>query len=196
MKKLGKTIMLSMIIIFVGLLVVITLVGCLFSAPGYRGPKSDHYDGDRFYNQDRSQEKGFGDFLKWMVNRNQGVWKGDPTSQPSPAPPQRVDRGELRVTFVNHATVLIQIDGLNILTDPIWSERASPVNRILGARHSMAIHFKTFSLGDDGEHDPVLELRQELEIDGLTEEEFWILEFGEGRQIQQDIERRVSHGSS
>ncbi len=32
----------------------------------------------------------------------------------------------MRVTFVNHATVLIQQDGVNVLTDPIWSERASP----------------------------------------------------------------------
>jgi L-ascorbate metabolism protein UlaG (beta-lactamase superfamily) len=33
----------------------------------------------------------------------------------------------LRVTWINHATTLIQMDGLNILTDPMWSERASPV---------------------------------------------------------------------
>lgn len=34
----------------------------------------------------------------------------------------------MRVTFVNHATVLLQMDGVNILTDPIWSERCSPVS--------------------------------------------------------------------
>jgi L-ascorbate metabolism protein UlaG (beta-lactamase superfamily) len=39
-----------------------------------------------------------------------------------------VDGSDLRVTFVNHATVLIQTAGLNILTDPIWSERCSPVS--------------------------------------------------------------------
>lgn len=33
----------------------------------------------------------------------------------------------MRVTFVNHATVLIQMDGLNILTDPVFSERVGPV---------------------------------------------------------------------
>jgi N-acyl-phosphatidylethanolamine-hydrolysing phospholipase D len=31
------------------------------------------------------------------------------------------------VTWIGHATFLIQLDGLNILTDPIWSNRASPV---------------------------------------------------------------------
>lgn len=34
----------------------------------------------------------------------------------------------MRVTFVNHATALLQMDGVNILTDPIWSERCSPVS--------------------------------------------------------------------
>ena len=32
----------------------------------------------------------------------------------------------MRVTWIGHATVLVQTQGLNILTDPIWSERASP----------------------------------------------------------------------
>jgi L-ascorbate metabolism protein UlaG (beta-lactamase superfamily) len=34
----------------------------------------------------------------------------------------------MRVTFVNHATALLQMDGVNVLTDPIWSERSSPVS--------------------------------------------------------------------
>jgi len=34
----------------------------------------------------------------------------------------------MRVTFVNHATSLVQMDGVNVLTDPIWSERCSPVS--------------------------------------------------------------------
>ncbi|XP_077450154.1 N-acyl-phosphatidylethanolamine-hydrolyzing phospholipase D isoform X2 [Stigmatopora argus] len=33
----------------------------------------------------------------------------------------------LRVTWLGHATVLVEMDGLNILTDPIFSQRASPV---------------------------------------------------------------------
>ena len=41
-------------------------------------------------------------------------------------PPRRVEGNALRVTLVNHSTVLLQQQGSNILTDPIWSERASP----------------------------------------------------------------------
>lgn len=32
----------------------------------------------------------------------------------------------LRVTWLGHATVLVEMDGLNVLTDPIFSQRASP----------------------------------------------------------------------
>jgi hypothetical protein len=42
-------------------------------------------------------------------------------------PPARVDEG-IRITFVNHATVLVQMDGISVLTDPIWSDRASAVS--------------------------------------------------------------------
>ena len=45
----------------------------------------------------------------------------------TPAKPDaRVDG--IRVTMIGHASLLIQVAGLNILTDPIWSERASPVS--------------------------------------------------------------------
>ena len=37
-------------------------------------------------------------------------------------------RAHVRVTFVNHATTLLQLDGVNVLTDPMWSERCSPVS--------------------------------------------------------------------
>jgi N-acyl-phosphatidylethanolamine-hydrolysing phospholipase D len=49
-----------------------------------------------------------------------------PLATPRIARP-RVDGGELRVTWIGHATVLVQLPGLNLLTDPIWSDRSSPV---------------------------------------------------------------------
>ncbi len=39
----------------------------------------------------------------------------------------RAAADELTVTWVGHATVLLQLGGLNVLTDPHWSKRASPV---------------------------------------------------------------------
>jgi len=104
------------------------------AAPRYRGPITDHFDGERFHNRDPiSQSRG--SFLKWMMNRNRGHWD-DWTDAPfGPPPPRRAGEGELRVTFINHATTLLQLDGLNILTDPIWSDRTSPVGFAGPRRH-------------------------------------------------------------
>lgn len=43
-------------------------------------------------------------------------------------PKKRVYGSDIVTTFINHATVLVQTHGLNILTDPVWAERASPVS--------------------------------------------------------------------
>src|SRR5207244_12587227 len=51
-----------------------------------------------------------------------------PEATYGPPPPKRVSGGRLRITFINHSTTLIQMDGVNILTDPVWSERVSPVS--------------------------------------------------------------------
>ncbi len=39
----------------------------------------------------------------------------------------RQNRTDFTVTWIGHSTLLVQMNGLNILTDPIWSERCSPV---------------------------------------------------------------------
>src|SRR5205085_8199269 len=92
------------------------------AAPRYDGPVSDHFDGERFHNlEDRAREEG--SFLKWQWTRKPGFWPDWIDSPLGPAPENVVDGGRLRVTFINHATMLIQMDGVNILTDPIWSDR-------------------------------------------------------------------------
>lgn len=106
---------------------VVAVAGYLFSGPGHAGSATAPFDGKRFQNMKPVPHGGFLAFLKWQRSRKPGAWqqRNDP---PGPKPPERVDKGNLRVTFINHATVLIQQDGLNILTDPTWSERASPVS--------------------------------------------------------------------
>ncbi len=94
--------------------------------PYYSGPVSDHFDGTVFFNPGGEEPKGFVDLLKWQLSGERKTW---PERYPSPysdTPPARVDGTDLRVSFVGHATVLIQTGGLNILTDPVWSERCSP----------------------------------------------------------------------
>jgi len=94
----------------------------------YDGPPSDHFDGERFFNPGRPSDKGFLDFLRWQLTAERGPWPDAVPLRHRAIPPERVPGGALRVTLVGHATVLIQTRGLNILTDPVWSERASPVS--------------------------------------------------------------------
>jgi L-ascorbate metabolism protein UlaG (beta-lactamase superfamily) len=100
--------------------------GCAFSAPRWRGAAGPHFDGKRFHSIEPLHQS-FSDFLRWITNRDRGPWRPFTNTPPGSRPPGRVDSGKIRVTFINHATVLIQMDGLNILTDPVWSERVSPV---------------------------------------------------------------------
>ncbi|MDF2868241.1 MAG: twin-arginine translocation pathway signal [Gammaproteobacteria bacterium] len=93
----------------------------------YQGPISDHFDGKQFYNLEKTT-KTVRNFLKWQFQRKLGPWPNWIDLPSFPLPPQKVDTDELLVTFINHATVLIQTAGLNILTDPIWSKRCSPIS--------------------------------------------------------------------
>jgi hypothetical protein len=90
-------------------------------------PLSDHSDGKRFYNRDGS-DKGLADISRflWESLWSEAEWPESVINPAVAAIPDRVTQG-IRTTYINHATVLIQVSGLNILTDPIWSERASPV---------------------------------------------------------------------
>jgi L-ascorbate metabolism protein UlaG (beta-lactamase superfamily) len=68
--------------------------------------------------------------MRWRLLSRTSKWPAHIESEFGPTPPPHVSGAKIRVTFVNHATILIQTEGLNILTDPIWSERASPVSWI------------------------------------------------------------------
>ncbi len=115
------------------LAVLLPLLGACTAPPAYNGKKSDNFDGIRFVNS-TPMEKSAGDFIKlaWgaiTASRPWPTWV-DVEQQRAPFP---TVRDGLSVTFINHATFLIQVDGFNILTDPIYSERASPF-RGLGPR--------------------------------------------------------------
>lgn len=91
-------------------------------------PPSDHFDGDRFFNPWHRGRHGCGEFLKWRWTREAPTWPNQVHAVPGPPPPRRVQDERVRHTVVNHSTVLIQVAGVNVLADPIWSERCSPVS--------------------------------------------------------------------
>jgi L-ascorbate metabolism protein UlaG (beta-lactamase superfamily) len=91
-----------------------------YTAAGFKNPYSSYH------------ERSFFDIFKWMI------W--DRINGKRPFHPDKYDFGKIdnngeflrknhdkfTVTWVGHSTLLIQIKGVNILTDPIWSDRASP----------------------------------------------------------------------
>ncbi len=111
--------------LFVGFFLLAIGLGWYYSGPGYKGPISDHFDGTRFRNLSGASAKGMWEAMQWMARRQQGPWTYREVSGGF-VPYREVSTG-VTITFVNHSTFLIQVDGLNILTDPVWSERVSPV---------------------------------------------------------------------
>jgi len=96
----------------------------------YEGPVSDHFDGERFFNPGAQAvpHRTPGRFLSRMVQgTDRAEWPAEvPVRQT--VPPRVVQGEEMRVTWIGHASVLVQTQGINILTDPVWSERTSPVS--------------------------------------------------------------------
>lgn len=94
----------------------------------------EHFRNGRFLNPG-AVEHGFREFYRWVRDRKPGAWPAWIPSTPGPRPPAQVEGSSLRVTFINHSTVLLQTAGRNLLTDPIWSRRASPVSFAGPLRH-------------------------------------------------------------
>lgn len=118
------------------LMVILALLlgsGLLFKATvggrAWDGPETAHFDGEHFRMPGGVTvgDKSFLDLLRWQTSRAPAVWPETVAVVPA-KPAARVEGTDIVVTMVGHATVLVQTRGLNILTDPIWSERASPVS--------------------------------------------------------------------
>lgn len=82
-------------------------------------PRSDHCDGHRFFNPGVRSHQGFGDFLRWQRERRPPRWPRRLDNTPYPAPLREVPAGEMHVTDIGHVTFLIQVEGCNVLTDPV-----------------------------------------------------------------------------
>jgi len=94
----------------------------------YDGPVSDHFDGTRFFDVDGGPARTLADQWRWYREGRREKW---PEWMPSPysdRPPARVEGAEWRISYVGHASFLIQTGGLNLLIDPVWSQRCSPVS--------------------------------------------------------------------
>lgn len=90
--------------------------------------KSDHFDGSAFFNYDKKlSQKSFLDVLKWRFQSKKKPWpKEKVRDNLYPDLESLVPENGYRVTFVNHATVLVQFAGVSILTDPVLLETIAP----------------------------------------------------------------------
>ena len=102
----------------------------------YSGPASDHFDGSRFFDPHHNVPlRSRLALLRWLIDRRSARARW-PAWSPSPyvdRPPLHVEGANLRLSYIGHASLLIQTWGLNLLLDPVWSKRASPF-RFIGPK--------------------------------------------------------------
>ncbi|MFS0735781.1 MBL fold metallo-hydrolase [Sphingomonas sp. 1P06PA] len=133
MRRILKGLGIGLFFLLVAVCLAIALVPPFLDRIYYRGPVSAHFDGQHFFNPDGEQGTGGSQasarnpsrFLRFFLRTDRAPWPESVAVTPA-KPTARVAGGAMRVTWIGHASALVQVDGLNILTDPIWSEVASP----------------------------------------------------------------------
>lgn len=89
-------------------------------------PVSDHFNGKTFFQRHHRLTGNIRDLWRWKLTGSPRPWPRSvalPAASPRPVP----RNGELVATWIGHATFLLQTATLNVLVDPIFSARASPV---------------------------------------------------------------------
>jgi L-ascorbate metabolism protein UlaG (beta-lactamase superfamily) len=99
----------------------------LIAADAMSFPQSDHCDGVRFFNPGPGTPRGVRGLLRWRLRERRTPWPEFIEDPPFPPPPDVCPPDHAAITFIGHATFLIRMGGLTILTDPIFSDRCSPV---------------------------------------------------------------------
>lgn len=140
LKIVGATIL----FLIVALALTITIAPRFLDRIYYEGPVSGHFDGQRFFNPEGDRDSRMppgggsraGFFWRYLTGSdNRPEWPKSVAVSPG-KPEPRVEGDRMVATWIGHATVLIQTQGLNILTDPIWSDTAGPFG--LGPRRVAA----------------------------------------------------------
>ena len=132
MRRLLRWIGTAVLFLAIGLCLAPSLIPPFLDRVYYEGPPSGHFDGERFFNPGAA-ERPHGSpqrfFNRWAKGSERARWPAHVPVRPR-VPPRRVAGGEMLVTWIGHASVLVQTQGLNILTDPVWSHRTSPFSFI------------------------------------------------------------------
>lgn len=113
--------------------IVLSLCSFLVACGGHKIKKDPSkivapFDGVRFDNLEPFPDKSIFDVLKWRFSAINNVQAWPKELALEQVKPEKNRSEELNITIIGHSSVLVQINGLNILTDPHFSERASPVS--------------------------------------------------------------------
>ncbi|NGX51338.1 MAG: hypothetical protein K1060chlam2_01204 [Chlamydiae bacterium] len=89
------------------------------------------WKGERFSNPNiDSSKRSLLDIALWQLGfyNDKRAPKAIPKNFRYPNSKRKPREGAPKVTWINHCTFLLNVDGLNLLTDPIWSNRCSPLS--------------------------------------------------------------------
>lgn len=88
---------------------------------------SDHFNGKTFFNPGQASDRGFLDLLRWKMTSRPAPWPERVEVVRRPLPPRPGSDG-VAATWVGQSTFLLRSRSATILTDPVFSERASPLS--------------------------------------------------------------------
>ncbi|MFP8966203.1 MBL fold metallo-hydrolase [Pokkaliibacter sp. CJK22405] len=129
---------------------LVLLIGGCSHQFEHADPKKPHRTEDGFTNSDGSiLDKPFSELMRWRWE----AWRSGVPKPPQTVvqgydfPVEKTDTAWLRanhtqasVTWIGHASALLQLDGFNVLTDPVFSDRASPVS-FIGPERKVKVPF-------------------------------------------------------
>ncbi len=109
-------------------------------------PAQEHHTMNGFRNIYENPEHGFTSLLRWKLGLGPDESPAISHEQITPYVPdiadpdyQKIyhpDPGKIQITWIGHSTFLIQVEGINILTDPIFNGSSSPFEGIGPKRQS------------------------------------------------------------
>jgi L-ascorbate metabolism protein UlaG (beta-lactamase superfamily) len=130
----------------VGIIIFFSVSACVSRiaiSPEKKPQISEHFNGEYFVNPGSPSKTGerpkrgvLGYLSQLMAGNAYPGWPELVEFPPGQPPAARVPKGTIRITYIGHATFLIQMDTLNILTDPVWANRCGPFSWLGPKRHS------------------------------------------------------------
>ncbi len=111
-----------LLIVTIGL----TFYGCkVLHVPTYKGPITERWDGKKFSNPSGNEMGDFRALMQYQLKNKRSKWDVI-KNHIKPFDYKAYNHSSIYYKQINHATVLVQHAGLNILTDPVYGKRASP----------------------------------------------------------------------